>query len=109
MLPWKSLTTVGCSQGVIGDTYYSKMEEGAKQVATMDTPEATVLPTHLAYLLYPVFPDATYKLNNLFDKPALVFPPEFMQSVIKQRHAIARTVAATVAEDGALPLEVSAA
>lgn len=100
--------SAGCAQGVIGDTYYSKMEEGTNQVATIDTPEGLILPTHLAYLVYPVFPDSTYQLGHLFDKPELVFPPDFMQSVIKQRHAVARTVAATV-EQGTLPLEVSAA
>lgn len=99
----------GCAQGVIGDTYYSRMEEGTKQVATIDTPDATILPTHLVFLMYPVFPDSSYKLDQLFDKPVIAFPPDFMQSLIAQRRAVARTVAATMAEDWTVPLKTSAA
>lgn len=84
-------------QGVIGDTFYGKPKTAATtQAATMDNPAHLILPPHLAYMMYPVFPDSAYKLKHLFDRPALPahLTPDFMQSLIDRRRAIARSIVA---------------
>lgn len=85
-------------QGVIGDTYYAKaVAGGMNQVASLDSPEAKILPTHLAALVYPVFPDSTYKLGHLFDTQAFEVPADVIQGLIKHRRDIARTFFPTLA------------
>eukprot|EP00884_Botryococcus_braunii_P013517 jgi/Botrbrau1/22166/Bobra.0557s0001.1 len=68
----------GTMQGVIGDTYHGKYQTRVNATAaTVDSPETTILPTHLGNLLYPVLPDVAYELDHLFDKPAVVLSPSF--------------------------------
>lgn len=78
-------------QGVIGDTfYYDRVDTAAHPSAkTADSPEATVLPTQLAEIVYPVFPDKVYELESLFNTPTVVFTGEFIGEFISQRMAIA--------------------
>eukprot|EP00884_Botryococcus_braunii_P017398 jgi/Botrbrau1/4341/Bobra.0232s0030.1 len=79
---------VGTLQGVIGDTFYYGADE-QHTASTADSPESTVLPSHLAEILYPVFPDKVYELESVFHAPNVVFTGEFIREVIAQRKAIA--------------------
>jgi hypothetical protein len=77
-------------QGVIGDTFY--YDVASQNAATVDTPEVTALPSHLAEVVYPVFPDKVYELATLFQTPQVVFTGEFIREIIGQRVAIAHHI-----------------
>jgi hypothetical protein len=77
-------------QGVIGDTFHAT-SGAADKASSADAPDSQ-MPSEVADLVYPVFPDITYELPSLFEGPNYHFTPEFIHDMIAMRREAATKI-----------------